>query len=178
MADTPLGIGLAALGITDALVPAGYDGPEANAREVSGVVDRADTSELAVPSATTGAAVGTVHSDQDAAVPAPTGEEVSSMTNASALRAMPDADDLTAPEDADAIEGQAGPETSDAAPDQISAQPQHAAEPPAARAGKRELSSQPGGPMALGLSRRRSSMMTLAPPAGDHADVRYCHGCV
>ena len=177
-ADTPLGIGLAALGITDVPTPdAAAAGHDVDAHEISGGVDahHGGTAELAEPSATSEAAADTVQSQQEPAQPAPLREEVSSMPDASAnqadtatggspVEAIREAVDCAAPQDA-----------SDAAEAALSARPEDRNEPTEAQAAERDP-SRLGGAMALGLSRRRSSMVALAPVAGTASRRGPC-GC-
>ncbi len=162
-ADTPLGIGLAALGITDALVPdAAACGTEAEADELSGVdADCTGTAALAEPGTTSEAASDTLPSDQGVTSPEPVGAEVSSILGVHA----------SSPEGARAAAAQEGVHGADrqktsnaAAPDpcDMPATETDLAQAPAA---ERESPIRLGGAMALGLSRRRSSMVAPAPVA-------------
>ena len=186
-ADTPLGIGLAALGITDPLVPdAVADEAEADADELAGVdADRTGTVDAAEPAITAEAACDTPPGDRDATSPVPVAVEDSSIPGADASHA-----DASHPEGAHA---EAAQETvhgtvqaamsDDPAGPNAAVMPASGTEPAQAPVAEPEPSSRPGGAMALGLSRRRSSMVAPAPvavtasrwgPLGHQLGLRSC----
>jgi len=167
-ADTPLGIGLAALGITDALIAnAIADGVGAEADELAGIdADRTRTADPAEPGVTSEAASDALPSDQDVTSPALVADEVGSMVCADASHpaaGQPDSALSAAPEEA--ANSPVQQDMSVAAGPELDAMPANEGEPAHAPAVEPEPSSQPGGAMALGLSRRRSSMVAPAPVA-------------